>query len=53
MPLVLHVVDNELRISTIRASIRRVQGWAKRYFMSETSLSEELSAERRDAAKQD
>ncbi len=50
-PVVLRVEDNELRISTMMSRIRRAQERAQRYIKPGVSLSEELSAERREAAK--
>lgn len=47
----LRVVDRELRISTLEERIRQVQERAKRYVKPGTLVSEELSAERREAAK--
>jgi AbrB family looped-hinge helix DNA binding protein len=47
----LRVVDNELRLSTLRSRIKRVRERARRYIEPGVSLSEELSAERRKAAK--
>ena len=47
----LRVTDGELRISTIRSRVRRAQERARRYIEPGVSLSEELSAERREAAK--
>jgi AbrB family looped-hinge helix DNA binding protein len=47
----LRVKDDELRISTIRSRIRRVQELASRYVTPGTRVSDELSAERREAAK--
>ena len=47
----LRVVDNELRISTLRSRIRRAQQRAQRYVKAGTLVSEELSAERREAAR--
>jgi AbrB family looped-hinge helix DNA binding protein len=47
----LRVVDKELRISTIRSRIERVQERARRYVEPGTLVSDELSAERREAAK--
>jgi AbrB family looped-hinge helix DNA binding protein len=46
-----HVEDGELRISTIRSRIRRAQERASRYVKPGTLVSDELSAERREAAK--
>jgi len=47
----LRIVDGELRISTIRSRIRRAQERARRIIPPGVNLSEELSAERREAAK--
>jgi len=47
----LRVVDGELRIATIRETVRRVQERAKRYIKPGVSLADELSAERREAAQ--
>jgi AbrB family looped-hinge helix DNA binding protein len=47
----LRVVDGELRIVTLRETIRRVQERARRYIKPGVSLADELSAERREAAK--
>jgi AbrB family looped-hinge helix DNA binding protein len=47
----LVVVDRELRIATMRERLRRAQERAKRYIPAGVSLADELSAERREAAK--
>src|SRR5580658_4671146 len=47
----LRIVDGELRISTLRSRIRRAQERASRYVKPGTLVSEELSAERREAAR--
>lgn len=47
----LRVEDHELRISTIRGRIRRAQERAAKYVKPGTLVSDELSAERREAAK--
>ncbi|HKN21223.1 MAG TPA: AbrB/MazE/SpoVT family DNA-binding domain-containing protein [Terracidiphilus sp.] len=47
----LQVEDHELRISTIRGRIRRAQERAAKYVKPGTLVSDELSAERREAAK--
>jgi len=47
----LRVVDGELRVATLRETIRRVQERAKKYIKPGVSLADELSAERREAAK--
>ena len=49
--IALRVVDGELRIVTLRETIRRVQERARRYIPPGVSLADELSAERREAAK--
>ena len=49
--VVLRVVDNELRISTMRERLRRAQEWVRKYVPEGVSLADELSAERREAAK--
>jgi len=47
----MEVKDCELRISTRRARIRRAQERARQYVKPGTLVSEELSAERREAAR--
>jgi AbrB family looped-hinge helix DNA binding protein len=47
----LRLVDGELRISTLRSRIQRAQERARQIIPHGVSLSEELSAERREAAK--
>jgi AbrB family looped-hinge helix DNA binding protein len=47
----LQVVDGELRISTMRSRIRRAQERARQLVPPGVSLADELSAERREAAK--
>ena len=47
----LRLIDGELRISSIRSRIQRAQALASRYVKPGTLVSEELSAERREAAK--
>jgi AbrB family looped-hinge helix DNA binding protein len=47
----LVVVDGELRIATMRERLRRAQERAKKYIPAGVSLADELSAERREAAK--
>lgn len=47
----LQVENHELRISTIRGRIRRAQERAAKYVKPGTLVSDELSAERREAAK--
>lgn len=47
----LRVVDGELRTSSLRSRILRVQERARRYVKPGTLVSGELSAERREAAR--
>jgi len=47
----LRVVEGELRLETLRSRIRRVQERARQYVKPGTLVSEELSVERRAAAK--
>lgn len=47
----LRYEDNELRISTMRSRLRRAQERIREMIPPGVSLSEELSAERREAAK--
>ena len=47
----LRVEDHEVRISTRRARIKRAQERARRYIPEGVLLSDELSTERREAAK--
>lgn len=49
----LRVVDGELRIATMRERLRRAQEWARKVIPPGVSLADELSAERREAAKRE
>jgi len=49
--VVFRVADGELRISTLRSRIQRAQARARLYVKPGTLVSDELSAERREAAK--
>jgi AbrB family looped-hinge helix DNA binding protein len=49
--LEMRLEDYELRVSTRRAQIRRAQEWARKVIPPGVSLADELSAERREAAK--
>ena len=49
--LELRVVDGEVRASTLRSRIQRVQERARSYVRPGTLVSDELSAERREAAR--
>jgi bifunctional DNA-binding transcriptional regulator/antitoxin component of YhaV-PrlF toxin-antitoxin module len=47
----LRLIDGELRISSIRSRIQRVQARARQIIPPGVSIADELSAERREAAK--
>jgi AbrB family looped-hinge helix DNA binding protein len=47
----LRIEDNELRISTLKNRIERAQRRLQRFAKQGRLMSEELSAERREAAK--
>ncbi|MGD0736364.1 MAG: AbrB/MazE/SpoVT family DNA-binding domain-containing protein [Terracidiphilus sp.] len=47
----LCLVDGELRIMTMWERLRRAQEWVRKYVPAGVSLADELSAERREAAK--
>ncbi len=47
----MRVVGDEVRISTLRSRILRAQERVRKYVPAGVSLSEELSAERHEAAK--
>ena len=47
----LRLIDGELRVSSIRSRIQRVQARARQIIPPGVSLADELSAERREAAK--
>lgn len=47
----LRVEDGELRISTMESRLRRAQEWVRQIVPPGVSLADELSAERREAAK--
>jgi bifunctional DNA-binding transcriptional regulator/antitoxin component of YhaV-PrlF toxin-antitoxin module len=47
----LRVENGELRIMTMRSRLRQAQERARRYVPAGVSLADELSAERREAAK--
>ena len=49
--LILRVVDGELRIATRESRLRRAREWARQNIPPGVSLADELSAERREAAK--
>jgi hypothetical protein len=49
--VVLRIEDDELRISTIRGRIRRAQRNVRHLAPPGTLVSDELSVERREAAK--
>jgi AbrB family looped-hinge helix DNA binding protein len=47
----MRVVDGELRIATMRERLRRAQERIRKYVPAGVILADELSAERREAAK--
>jgi len=47
----LGMVDGELRIATMRGGLRRAQERVRKYVPAGVSLADELSAERREAAR--
>jgi AbrB family looped-hinge helix DNA binding protein len=49
--LILRVVDGEIRIATRESRLRRLREWARQHLPPGISLADELSAERREAAK--
>lgn len=49
----LRVENHEVRISTLRARIKRAQERVRQFVPEGVLLSEELSAERREAAKRE
>jgi AbrB family looped-hinge helix DNA binding protein len=51
--LVMQLDDKELRISTMKHRIERAQNRVRKYVKPGTLLSEELIAERREAAKRE
>jgi len=49
--LILRVIDGELRIATRESRLRRIREWLRQNVPPGVSLADELSAERREAAK--
>jgi antitoxin PrlF len=49
--VVLSIEDDELRISTVESRVRRAQSMLRQYLKPGKPLSEELIAERREAAR--
>lgn len=49
--VVLRIEDNELRITTLKRRIERAQRLVRRHVKADTSLVDELIAERREAAR--
>jgi AbrB family looped-hinge helix DNA binding protein len=49
--VLLRIEDDELRITTQQRRIRRAQNRARQYVKRDTSLVDELLAERRESAK--
>jgi AbrB family looped-hinge helix DNA binding protein len=51
--VVLHMEDDELRITTLKRRIKQAQQRVRRYVGPGRSLADELIAERREAAKRE
>lgn len=51
--VILRLEDDELRITTIQARIKRAQRHVRKYVGAGVSLVDELIAERREAAKRE
>lgn len=51
--LVMRIEDKELRITTLKDRIQRAQNRVRRYVKPGTRLSDDLIAERREAAKRE
>jgi AbrB family looped-hinge helix DNA binding protein len=51
--LLFRLEDNELRLSTFRSRIERAHAHVRKYIQPGVSLSDELSAERREAAEKE
>jgi AbrB family looped-hinge helix DNA binding protein len=51
--VVLRVENNELRITSLQQRLARAQQWMRKHVAPGTSLSDELIAERREAAKRE
>ena len=49
--VVLRIEDNELRITTLKRRIERAQRLVRQHVKPDTSLVDELIAERREAAR--
>jgi len=49
--IVLRIEDDELRITTLKRRIERAQRLVRRHVKPDTSLVDELIAERREAAR--
>jgi AbrB family looped-hinge helix DNA binding protein len=49
--VILRIVDDELRITTLRRRLQRAQGLVRKHVKSTTSLVDELIAERHEAAR--
>jgi AbrB family looped-hinge helix DNA binding protein len=51
--IVLRVEDDELRITTLRNRIRQAQRLVQQYLKPDSSMADELIAERREEAKRE
>ena len=51
--VVLRIENDELRITTLQQRLAKAQQWVRRHVAPGTSLSDELIAERREAARRE
>jgi AbrB family looped-hinge helix DNA binding protein len=51
--IVLRIENNELRITTLQQRLAKAQQWVRQHVAPGTSLSDELIAERREAARRE
>lgn len=51
--VVLRIENDELRITTLQQRLAKAQQWVRKHVAPGTSLSDELIAERREAARRE
>lgn len=51
--VVLRIENDELRITTLQQRLAKAQQWVRKHVTPGTSLSDELIAERREAARRE
>lgn len=51
--VVLRIEDNELRITTLQQRLAKSREWMRKHVPAGTSLSDDLIAERREAARRE